>query len=529
MRHSLSLLILAIAAISGSAHASPESVTDYLRKFHANPARMMERLPSRVENGLAFSRGFIKHRDTARLLPFRLETRDLIMDHASPLLMSLQQDSDANGKDRPERVTDSPSPTRNLRELETQRLTRISLDPMPWTDSYWPTYKGAIAIRYADRNFPNTGDWASNHSYVVANPAAAILAYGDPAAINALSPAEKYDLAMGDYEFSLARNAWDRGARVYEKSGEVPKWVGFCHGWAAAAHMGVPIPAKPVRVTAVNGTPVTFYPQDVKALQSFLWANASPTTRFMGNRCNVEKPTRDEYGRIIDSQCWDTNPSSWHIAITNQMGASRRSLVMDSTFDYQVWNFPLGDYKYRYFNPQNWKETTNLNSAIVPVAKFKLDKFRKYRSPQAQYIVGVYMDVSHVNAINPTRGTLKETPLKTLRFIYDLELDANLNIIGGEWYSNAHPDFVWTFEKSAQAMAISDSDAQQTGWDTNLPVPAAWTQHAKRASKRGEPLYSFLKMLTTGASSPHEGDPNPASPEEVGPGGDGGFVLNEGR
>lgn len=510
------LIIPALMSLNPT-YARGETITEFLRQFHQNPAKMMERLPSYVENGVAVPRGYIDHEAVTKSLTERLEIRDMIMENEGPPLNGLRLEPNADGKDRPERVVDGGNILRNVRAIDDQRLTRSTLNPLPWTDSYWPTYKGAIGIRYADRGFPNSGNWATNHSYILSKPASSIVAYGDPALINALSPAEKYDFAVGDLDFSLTRYTWNKGALVYEKSGSVPKWVGFCHGWAAAAHMDAPVPAKPVTVTATNGTPITFYPQDVKALQSFLWANASPTTRFMGNRCNVGNPQRDAYGRIVDPLCWDTNPGSWHIAVTNQMGANKRSMVMDSTFDYQVWNFPLADYKFRYFNPQTWQETTNLNSALIPIEKFKLDKFRKYRAPEAKYIVGVYMDVSHVNAINPTRGTLKEVPLKTLRFIYDLELDANLEIVGGEWYSNAHPDFVWTFEKNAQAVSISDSEIAIDAWSANTPVPGEWTALAKRASGRGEPLFAFVKKLAGGVTAPENEGAAPTDPDEVGP------------
>lgn len=35
-------------------------------------------------------------------------------------------------------------------------------------------------------------------------------------------------------------------------------------------------------------------------------------------------------------------------------------------------------------------------------------------------------------------------------YIYDLELDAKGNIIGGEWYNLYHPDFIWTLQKGRE-------------------------------------------------------------------------------
>ena len=501
------------SVIGGAARA--ETVEEYLRAFHANPVKMMQRLPSEVVNGVARPRGYINEKRVADSLKERVEVRDSIMSNRVQALRM----EEPEGKDRAERLLEPGNPViNNVREMEARALTRASLDPLPWTDSYWPMYKGLLGTRYSDRSFPNSKNWGTNYSYISANPASAIVAYGDSAAINRLSPSEKYDFAVGDTSFTLTNFSWNQGRKYFEKSGRVAGWMGICHGWAAAASMLAPVPDEPITVVAANGTPITFYPQDVKALQSMLWANASPATRFVGNRCNVSRPSRDAYGRIVDPVCWDSNPGTWHTAVVNQMGQNRRSFVMDATYDAEVWNFPLANYQYRYFNAQTWQETTNLAAAAIPIEKFKLDKFRQYRSPNARYIVGVYMDVSHVNAINPTRGTVTTPPLKTLRFIYDLELDEAYNIIGGEWYSNVHPDFMWTFAKDSKAMSIGDTSILNEAWMTSSPVPSHWAEHARRASGRGEPLYSFVRRLAEGNAGPIEEEDGNTNPEEVNPG-----------
>jgi hypothetical protein len=199
----------------------------------------------------------------------------------------------------------------------------------------------------------------------------------------------------------------------------------------------------------------------------------------------------------MDEKCNDVSPSTWHVAAVNQMGIHRRSFVMDGTYDAEVWNFPLLSYKYRYFNPQTLKESVVLNSAIVPKEKFRLDKFPEFRDPRARYVVGVYMDVTYVIEIHPTQrsGEIKN-PTKTVRYIYDLELDENKNIIGGEWYSNAHPDFLWTFGSEEQAMSYEDRNLIGDSWDIRNPVPPHWTDLARKASARGSPLHSFLFKIT---------------------------------
>ncbi len=77
----------------------------------------------------------------------------------------------------------------------------------------------------------------------------------------------------------------------------------------------------------------------------------------------------------------------------------------------------------------------------------------------------------------------------------DLELDAAGTIIGGEWYSNAHPDFIWTHDAQLQARSPYDAEVIADPWTPSQPVPASWAGPAAKASERGAPLYTFLSRL----------------------------------
>ena len=483
-------------SLFAAAPASAESVTEFLRAFHADPVRTMERLPSEVINGEARPRGFIDEKRVAEQIPFRSEMRDQVTESGRPFLPGLQWDPSDSYQNPASLVEPGTAMVMDLFAMDAQRLTRASVSETPWWDSYWPFYAGGLGRRYADPSWPEQKNWLASFEYVTSRPASAILAYGDPQAIDRLSPAEKYDFVMGDANFTLTQHAWRQGKGYYEKHGAVPTWMGICHGWAGASHMQVPIPQEPVKVTAANGTAVTFYPQDIKALTSLLWANQKNLrSRYVGRRCDVPGPERDAYGRIVDPICWDANPAAWHLTVVNQIGQNRRSLVMDATYDTEVWNHPLTDYSYRYFNPETWQETANLRAAIVPIERYKLDKFRAHRAPEARYVVGVYMDVTYAVEPQPSRQNF-ETPKKTLRFIYDLELDANYQVIGGEWYSNAHPDFLWTYDRGAQALSKVDGEVTDQSWTPAVPVPADWGTLSERASAAGTPLQAFLQGLS---------------------------------
>ena len=77
--------------------------------------------------------------------------------------------------------------------------------------------------------------------------------------------------------------------------------------------------------------------------------------------------------------------------------------------------------------------------------------------------------------------------LTDVDYYYDLELDAAGRIIGGEWYTPEHPDFLWT--PPVGARAVSRYEGMATGaWDTAQVLPVSWREAAVRAARDGVPL-----------------------------------------
>lgn len=486
-------ILAAITLLFAAQSARAESIEEFLRAFHANPAREMERLPSEVdENGVAQPQGYINREKLEELMKLRnslASGQPGSLDDAGP-------DPGEGNADTPEVVVEPGVLVRNINEMHERKLTQVTLDPIPWADSYWPIAKGLTAARYGDPSYPDSKTWLENQSYVQNYPASWAVASGDPGQISRLSPAEKYDFLMGDANFTLTNFAWKKGAYYWNNFGAVPSWMGICHGWAGAAHMAAKYPVEPITVRAVNGTPVTLYNHDIKALLSMLWAYGAPKARFAGRRCNTSNPFRDPNGRILAPECFDVSPSTWHLAAVNQAGIHKRSFVLDATYDYEVWNFPLVSFKYRYFNPQTWQESASPAPSIVSKENFTVDKFASYRHPDTRGIIGIFMDVTFVKEVKAShRRTDVKPPTKTLRFVYDLELNGAGEVLGGEWYANSHPDFLWTFGKDDQARAKEDNSLDGEDWQPPRAVPAYFTDYARRASARGEPLFSFLSKL----------------------------------
>ena len=285
-------------------------------------------------------------------------------------------------------------------EMADKGLKSAKLAENPWSDTYWPIYMGTTAFRFADSSISGLGeDWKVRFDYFNKNIATPV------ADVNVLSPAEKYDLLVGDNEKTLTKLQWGLGGDYYTKTKGVETWMGLCHGWSPASFM-LDRPTSAIKVTAADGkTEIEFYPSDIKALSTLLWANYQYQARFIGGRCNIKDPTRTAAGRIKDDSCFDTNPGTWHMAIINQIGVSKRSFVMDATYDIEVWNQPVLGYNYSYFNPITGKSVWRLKNAMVSMDDFKKsgkDKFAEFRKPGVAGIVGVAMEVNYIRETEPT-------------------------------------------------------------------------------------------------------------------------------
>lgn len=385
----------------------------------------------------------------------------------------------------------------SITEMDRKKLTAGKLKDSPWSGDYWAVYTGQIAKRYADDNFINITDWRTISD---------TLTNTNASSIDNLSPAEKYDLLVGDQEKSLTQSMLSDGEGFYQRFGKIETWMGNCHGWAAAAYE-VDRPKHDVEVMAWDGkTKVRFYPSDIKALATVLWAKMKVPTSFIGTRCTEKNPETDENGRVISQACFDTNPGTWHKTLINQVGYHRRSMIIDATFDYEVWNQPVYAYRYTYFNPETGEETTNLKNAIITLDEYKRDKFAKYRDRyRVKKIVGIAMKLIYI-AETPPNHELKDSDAKdrkvAVNYLYDLELDEKDYIIGGEWYTNLHPDFIWTpVEKKTPSTAgdeYLDKILNYHGrWRNmkNKPIPPQWRESAIKTSVQGVPLKNIVESL----------------------------------
>lgn len=401
----------------------------------------------------------------------------------------------------------------NIFQLEAQGLTQGRPALEPWAGSYWPIHQGVLGLRFADRGFPRSKQFIENYSYIQSRPAGLLVASGE---VNKLSPSEKYDLLIGDSDWSLTRFMWNKGLDGFMRDGFVAGWTGICHGWSGVSHMGIPAAEKSVTVTGVTGHRITFYPQDIKGLQSWLWADSAPSTLRAGDRCRQSVVDRDPFLRPVDPACLDSNPATWHLAITNKIGLHQQSFAVDISAGTEVWNYPVTSYDYSYFNPRTFMSSHSLKPSIEAIANLKGDKYAAYRHPNAKYVVGIAMDVFHAGLISPHVGTSKSNVYQTKPFIYDLELDENFNIIGGEWYSKDRPDFLWAYPVGSMAGNREDSLLEGATWSTSESLPLEFAERARTAASRGKVLNKIANvLLAASAKTPvTDGDSEPIVEDE---------------
>lgn len=309
-------------------------------------------------------------------------------------------------------------------------------DRLGWSESYWPSNLGGIAYRWNSVN-PEPFKYKLKTKEELLKMSSAEL--------GELSPAELYDIAMGDYKYSLTKKV------LSTYHAEDLWWEGICHGWALAAG-NYPEPDKTV-VTNKDGINVPFGASDVKGLLSMHDAfNSKGFYVRIGDRCSVpgkvpgeaserdgEKPFPSEKD-ANRSECADVNAGAFHIVLSSMIGINSQGFVADVDRFNDVWNQPVTGYV-----------TQEVGDVSLNAADLKAGVFRKVQVKTDMTYgeeLEFYSDESAKEGVigfvskDPVTGTPMQT-FKTRKYEYILELDGAGNIIGGEWISQTRPDMLW--------------------------------------------------------------------------------------
>jgi hypothetical protein len=314
-------------------------------------------------------------------------------------------------------------------------------DRYGWSETYWPSNRGGIAFRWSHPDpRPFRYRLHTREELLKMNMEE----------LSRLSPAEMYDIAMGDYAFTLTKKTLSRF------NSRDLWWEGICHGWAQAA-TNYPEPAAVV-VSNPDGIRVPFGASDVKALLSMHEAyNYGGAFAFTGRRCKVsgkvegEGDERDRFPNppapeLANSpDCKDVNAGAFHLVLTNLLGIHGRGFVADVDRYNDVWNQPVTSYSSRIISEESVSGAEGLlgiSRKLRISTTFTYGEELKFYSEELA-AKGIKNFVSK----KPVTGTVHQE-FRHKNYEYLVELDPTGNIIGGEWISETRPDFLWMFQRS---------------------------------------------------------------------------------
>lgn len=283
-----------------------------------------------------------------------------------------------------------------------------------WPGSHWASHLGGIANRWSSGKPQNF----HYHRYSLNE-----LKKLEEHIIEELSPAEKYDIYKGRYDYPTVAREWRRTS-PYNTD-----WFGICQGEAAAS-LNHPEP-QTVELINKDGIKILFYSSDVKALLSYYYAfYAKSAVKQIGLRCNTPQGT--PYRRSQRKACKDMNAAAFHLLITNRLGLNGDSMIVDIDPNNEVWNHVAKGYSFDVYE------------------EYDHDFEKPTPGTFKQYWVG--MAVSYAGAIAPFFEPVIGLPQGYYienNYQYLIDVDKTGKIIGGHWISDLRPDFTWLKEKSS--------------------------------------------------------------------------------
>ena len=230
----------------------------------------------------------------------------------------------------------------------------------PWSANYWPNYKDSINDRWQGVDVLSPAEkydvafhkWEASEEFMTLKPFNSDTCEWDEDYYKGLGPVA--DWTSNNKGNKKSRNGLDDdndgiadkdecksnvdGDKNEEQRDGVETWWGICHAWAPAAIM------EPEPLASVTRDGVTFDVSDQKALLMMQWDKSS--AHVIGGRCNDKEVERDpDTGRVLSAECRDLNAGAWHVIVSNIIGLNNRGMVIERTWDYEVWNQPLFGYK----------------------------------------------------------------------------------------------------------------------------------------------------------------------------------------
>lgn len=274
-----------------------------------------------------------------------------------------------------------------------------------WSGNHWPLNQGSINLRWNSRE-------AGFDNLTPSKDQAMLMSELE---LMELSPAEKFDLLLGRYDFPLVKEVQGR------INTDALPWEGIGNGWAlASVHHKEPVPK-----TLINpdGISVPFGSADIKALISYYYAyHFKAQLKQLGSRC-------EQRGQGCGD---DLNAGEFHTLLTNRLGLRQEALVIDIDPTSEVWNHPVVAFE------------SKLQEERAPTDDDPLETKRVVKM-----MTTVHYVANTERSWWPVLGRWQQMVANRL-YQYELFIDQEGNIIGGAWQGVDRPDFVWLMPRTVE-------------------------------------------------------------------------------
>jgi hypothetical protein len=271
----------------------------------------------------------------------------------------------------------------------------VRSDEKFWSGDSWRLSRGAINYRW---NSPG------RDTFNYLSPTTREFFSMPTEMLRTLSPAEKYDLYQGRYDYPLKMEV-----DLLARSG-VEAWEGLCHGWAGAS-LNHPEPQAKVVINP-DGIEIPFGSADIKALLTYAYSKVIiDDEEVLGKRC-------EKMGILEEDFCdEDLTALSFHAVITNKLGLRGESFIADVDRSREIWNHPIMAYESKVLD----RRSSRKGRFVVIETRLK------------------YADVVENNSWDKTKPVYSYLTLK-----YQLKIDKAGNMTSSKWLSRERPDFLWT-------------------------------------------------------------------------------------
>lgn len=261
-----------------------------------------------------------------------------------------------------------------------------------WSGSDWPSYQGSINVRW-NKSEPEAWNYESP-GWI-----SALLMGHDKRA--ELSPAEKYDLAFGRYDYPL------KNAVYAEIEPTMDPTHGLREGWLVASlYHKEPTPKE---ISNGDGITVPFGSSDIKALLSYYYQNQMKDNRIQ--QIGQDRPL---------------NPGTFHVTIANNVAMRGEGLLVDLDASQSTAHYAVKSFASRV-------EEENLPESDAPSGSIKVLKIRSKVK---------YISAAQAPTWDPVLRSEGQTEFSK-EYNYLLYLRYDNEIIGGKWLTEERPHYLW--------------------------------------------------------------------------------------